>query len=171
MATDAERDSKDLKKVEFMERHLGDDFVGTIGGVAAFGFFVLLDQYFVEGLVHVSSLNDDYYEFYEDQYAVIGRRSGQQYRLGDRVQVQVARVNREERKIDFILLKTLEKSKARPRKKQRRARRYGGSRSGDRGSRNDRGMGLRPIGYSVPRSPILDPRSTFKGLTRLGLVR
>ena len=125
VAVDAERASKDLKKVEFMERHLGDDFTGTISGVASFGFFVLLDDYFVEGLVHVSSMNDDYYEFYEDQYAILGRRTGQQFRLGDRLRVQVARVNREERKIDFTLLDTLERSRARPRKekkKQRRAR-------------------------------------------------
>ena len=123
VAVEAERDSKDLKKVEFMERHLGDDFSGTVSGVASFGFFVLLDQYFVEGMVHVSSLNDDYYEFYEEQYAIIGRRTGQQFRLGDRVRVQVARVDREERKIDFSLLETLERSRAQPRRKKGKKKR------------------------------------------------
>jgi ribonuclease R len=103
IAVDAERDSIALKKVEFMERHLGDDFSGTIATVTSFGFFVLLDEYFVEGLVHVSSLDDDYDEFVEEQYALVGERRRRRFQLGDRVSVQVARVNREERKIDFRL--------------------------------------------------------------------
>jgi ribonuclease R len=100
---DAERDSIELKKVEFMERHLGDEFGGTISGVAAFGFFVLLDEFFVEGLVHVSSLEDDYYQFREEMYALVGEHGHRRFRLGDRVRIQVARVNREERKIDFVI--------------------------------------------------------------------
>lgn len=103
VAVDAERDSIELKKVEFMERHLGDEFTGTISGVAAFGFFVLLDEFFVEGLVHVSSLEDDYYQFREEMYALVGEHGHRRFRLGDRVRIQVARVNREERKIDFVI--------------------------------------------------------------------
>ncbi len=102
-ATDAERDSVALKKIEFMERHLGDEFEGTIAGVTSFGFFVLLDAYFVEGLVHVNSLDDDYYEFREEEYALVGSRRGRRFRLGDRVKIQVSRVNREERHVDFLL--------------------------------------------------------------------
>jgi ribonuclease R len=104
VAVAAERESIDLKKVEFMERHLGDEFDGTISSVAAFGFFVLLDAFHVEGLVHISSLDDDYYEHVEEQYVLVGSRKGRRFRLGDRVRVQVASVNREERKIDFRLL-------------------------------------------------------------------
>lgn len=104
LATKAERDSVELKKVEFMERHLGDRFTGTIAGVTAFGIFVLLDAFFVEGLVHVNSLDDDYYEFVESEYTLIGRRRGRRFRLGDSVRVQVARVNKEERHVDFVLL-------------------------------------------------------------------
>jgi ribonuclease R len=122
IAVEAERDSIELKKVEFMERHLGDEFMGTISGVAAFGFFVLLDQYFVEGLVHVSSLEDDYYVFFEEQYALIGERTSRQFRLGDRVRVLVARVNLEERKIDFTLVQQVGQSNVRPRQKRRQAR-------------------------------------------------
>ncbi|MBI4544040.1 MAG: ribonuclease R [Gemmatimonadetes bacterium] len=103
IAVEAERDSMDLKKVEFMERHLGDTFEGTISGVTSFGFFVLLSDFFVEGLVHVSSLEDDYYAFLEEQYALLGERSRRRFQLGDPVRVQVAAVNREERKIDFLL--------------------------------------------------------------------
>ncbi len=103
VAVEAERDSIDLKKVEFMERHLGDTFEGTISGVTSFGLFVLLDDYFVEGLVHVSSLEDDYYVFLEEQFALVGEHTRKRYPLGGRVHVQVAAVDREERKIDFLL--------------------------------------------------------------------
>lgn len=103
-AVEAERDSVDLKKIEFMERHLGDEFTGTISGVTAFGLFVLLDEYHVEGLVHVSTLEDDYYVYFEEQHALIGRRKRRKFQLGDPLKVRVARVDREERKIDFELL-------------------------------------------------------------------
>ncbi|MGD2120779.1 MAG: ribonuclease R [Gemmatimonadota bacterium] len=103
LAAEAERDSVALKKAEFMERHLGEDFPGTVSGVTAFGFFVLLDEYYVEGLVHVNSLMDDYYSLKESEYALIGERSGNRFRLGDPVRVIVSRVNRLERKIDFTL--------------------------------------------------------------------
>jgi len=108
IAQQAERDSVDLKKIEFMERHLGDRFDGTIAGVTAFGFFVLLDEYHVEGLVHVSTLTDDYYVYLEEQHALLGRRSRRKFQLGDRVRVQVARVDREAREIDFELLERLD---------------------------------------------------------------
>ncbi|MEX2527369.1 MAG: ribonuclease R [Gemmatimonadota bacterium] len=103
VAQAAERDSIALKKVEFMERHLGEEFEGTVSGVVAFGFFVLLDEVFVDGLVHVSSLDDDYYEFQETRFALRGVRKGRTIRLGDRVKVQVSRVDKEERKVDFLL--------------------------------------------------------------------
>ena len=103
-AVEAERDSVDAMKVEFMQRHLGDDFAGSISGVAAFGIFVLLDDFHVDGLVHVSSLTDDYYRFDEGRHSLVGRRRKRTYRLGDPVRVQVVRVDRENRRIDFELL-------------------------------------------------------------------
>jgi ribonuclease R len=103
VAVAAERDSKDLKKVEFMQRHVGTEFAGSISSVTSFGFFVLLDDYFVDGLVHVSSLEDDYYLFSEEQYALIGERTRRRFRLGDRVRVRVAAVDLDERRIDFQL--------------------------------------------------------------------
>lgn len=106
-ATQAERDSVELKKIEFMERHLGEEFDGTVAGVTSFGFFVLLDRFFVEGLVHVNALDDDYYEFREGEYALVGSRKGRRFRLGDRVRVQVARVDKEERHVDFLLIEAL----------------------------------------------------------------
>ncbi|NJD20510.1 MAG: RNB domain-containing ribonuclease, partial [Gemmatimonadetes bacterium] len=106
-AAEAERDSVALKKVEFMERHLGDVFDGRISGVTAFGFFVTLDAYFVDGLVHVNSLRDDFYRFTEGSYALVGDRGRRRYRLGDRVRVQVARVDKEARQVDFLLVRKL----------------------------------------------------------------
>jgi ribonuclease R len=79
-AEEAERASVALKKVEFMERHLGDTFSGRVSGVASFGFFVTLERYFVEGLVHVSSLDDDYYHFRQDEHSLVGDRGGRRYR-------------------------------------------------------------------------------------------
>ena len=104
LAQKAERDSIDMKKTEFMARHLGEEFNGTISGVTRFGFFVSLDRYFVEGLVHVNSMHDDYFQFVAESYSLVGERSKRRFRLGDRVRTRVARVNKEDRRIDFTLL-------------------------------------------------------------------
>ena len=103
VAVAAERESVDLKKVEYMERHLGDEFFGTVSGVTSFGIFVLLDDVFVEGLVHVNSMTDDYYIFHQGRYMLVGERSRRTFRLGDRLKIQVARVDKEELFIDFII--------------------------------------------------------------------
>lgn len=103
VATSAERDSVSAKRVRFMEQHLGGEFEGTISEVRPRGLIVLLDDWFVEGMVHVSTMGDDYYEFVEERFLLIGSRSGRQFRLGQKVRVQVARVDTEERRIDFVL--------------------------------------------------------------------
>ena len=104
VAEAAERESVDLKKVEYMERHLGDEFTGTISGVTSFGLFVLLDEVFVEGLVHVNSMMDDYYAFQESSYRLVGERSRRSFRLGDRLAVRVSRIDKEKRFIDFVMV-------------------------------------------------------------------
>ena len=104
VAEAAERESVDLKKVEYMERHLGDEFSGTVSGVTSFGIFVLLDDVFVDGLVHVNSMTDDYYIFHPDRYMLVGERSHRTFRLGDRLEIQVARVDKEELFIDFTIV-------------------------------------------------------------------
>ena len=106
-AAEAERASVDLKKVEFMEGHLGEEFTGQISGVAAYGFFVTLDTYFVDGLVHVNSLQDDFYRLDRDAYAITGERGQRRYQIGDRVCVQVARVDKEARHVDFSFIRKL----------------------------------------------------------------
>jgi len=103
-AARAERDSVELKKVEFMDRHVGDHFEGTISATARFGFFVRLDAYDIEGLVHVSRLAGDRYVHDRAKHALRGRRTRRSYRLGDPVEVQVVRVDREARRVDFDLV-------------------------------------------------------------------
>ena len=101
-AAEAERETLDLKKTEYMLNHIGETYEGVISGVASFGMFVELPNG-VEGLVHMSSLTDDYYEFIEDRYCLAGTHNGHTYRLGDTVQIEVLQVNLEERSIDFIM--------------------------------------------------------------------
>jgi ribonuclease R len=101
-AAEAERETVSLKTVEYMAQFVGEHFDGIINGVTAFGIFVELDNG-VEGLVRVSSMEDDYYQYIEEQYSLIGERSHKIYRLGDAVRVILVRVNPEERNIDFVL--------------------------------------------------------------------
>ena len=101
-AAEAERETLDLKKAEYMLNHIGETYEGVISGVASFGMFVELSNG-VEGLVHMSSLTDDYYEFIEDRYCLAGTHNGHTYRLGDTVQIEVLQVNLEERSIDFVM--------------------------------------------------------------------
>jgi ribonuclease R len=93
----------ELKKVQFMQRHLGEEFDGFIAGVTAFGFFVELEELFVEGLVHISTLDDDLYNYMEKQHSLIGRRLKRIFRIGDRVRVKVAGVVPATRRIEFVL--------------------------------------------------------------------
>ncbi|MFT5143709.1 MAG: ribonuclease R [Rhodothermales bacterium] len=100
---EAQRESIKLKKVEYMQQHLGDTFTGVISGVMRFGLFVELDSLLVEGLVHVRELPDDYYEYDESAFMLVGRNSGKRFKLGGSVKVVVAAANTETREIDFVL--------------------------------------------------------------------
>ncbi len=103
-AQEAERESIRAKQVEFMEDRVGDEFDGVISGVTSFGIFVEIPEYLVEGLVHISDLGDDYYIYDEKNYRLVGRDRNRVYALGNPVRVQVVRVLREMRKIDFVLV-------------------------------------------------------------------
>jgi ribonuclease R len=111
-ATDAERELIEWKKVRFMADKLGETFKGYVTGVQSFGLFVELDEVYVQGLVHVSSMSDDYYQFSEKSHTMTGDRMGKAYRLGDRVEVQVAKVDLELRKIDFALVDVIQRTAA-----------------------------------------------------------
>lgn len=118
-AIDAEREVDDLKKAEYMQERIGEEYIGTISSVTNFGLFVELDNT-VEGLIHVSYMTDDYYHFDERSYALIGERTGSIYRIGAEVKVKVVGVNIEERAVDFELIGGGEKE---TRKKQNRKKR------------------------------------------------
>ena len=105
VAMEAERESTDMKMIEFMSDKIGEEFPAVISGVTAFGLFAELDN-LVEGLIHVSSMDDDYYHFHEDKMALIGERSGRTYRIGMPVRVILKRADKENRQIDFILAET-----------------------------------------------------------------
>jgi ribonuclease R len=107
-ANDAERELVQWKKVRFMADKVGDEFEGYITGVSAFGLYVELIEHFVEGMVHVSTMADDYYRFVERAHFLRGEKNGRVYRLGDRVRVQVVRVDLERRQIDLGLADILE---------------------------------------------------------------
>lgn len=100
-ADDATRDVVSWLKCEFMQDKLGQVFTGRISAVTSFGIFVELDDVYAEGLIHVTSLKNDYYQFDAAKHRLVGERGGQVYRLGDKMTVLVARVDLEERKIDF----------------------------------------------------------------------
>jgi ribonuclease R len=103
VAMEAERDIVALKKLQFMQDKIGQDFDGFIAGVTGFGCFVELSEIFVEGLVHISTLLDDLYSFDEANHALVGRRSGKVLRIGDSVRVRVVAVNPQARRIEFVL--------------------------------------------------------------------
>lgn len=102
LAQDAEADLEGLKKAEFMQQHTGEVFHGLITGVQSYGFFVEIEELLVEGLVHVSSLKDDWYEYRSRQQKLVGRKNRRQYRLGDRVEVQVKSVDYYRQQIDLV---------------------------------------------------------------------
>lgn len=102
VAQEAQEDLEGLQKAEFMKAHTGEIFSGVITGVQSYGFFVELEDVLVEGLVHVSSLKDDWYEYRSRQQMLVGRKNRNQYRLGDRVDVQVKSVDYYRQQIDLV---------------------------------------------------------------------
>jgi len=131
-ADDAERELLQWKKVRFMADKVGDEYEGYITGVAPFGLFIELVEHYVEGLVHISSMADDYYRFLEQQHVLRGENTKKVYRLGDKVRVQVVRVDMERRQVELGLVEILDtvrqeerrrgvpRSRTKPKKEARR---------------------------------------------------
>jgi ribonuclease R len=120
-ADEATRDAVDWLKCEFMMDKIGEVFEGTITSATGFGLFVELDNIYVEGLIHVTSLDHDYYHFDAAHHRLVGERTGQVFRLGDHLVVSVAKVNLEDKKIDFDLVsaeRTPRKTAARKKKEK-----------------------------------------------------
>ncbi|MDQ3211399.1 MAG: ribonuclease R [Acidobacteriota bacterium] len=111
-ADEAERELVQWKKVRFMADKVGDEFEGYITGVTAFGLFIELIEHFVEGLVHVSTMADDYYRFIDKAHILQGEKTGRVYRLGDKVTVQVVKVDMERRQVDLGLSEILDRVRA-----------------------------------------------------------
>ncbi|HUT63935.1 MAG TPA: ribonuclease R [Anaerolineae bacterium] len=107
----AERDSVKMKTAEFMKGYLGEEFEGTISGIIPAGMFVELDTYYVEGFVHVSTLNNDYYQINKTGVSLVGKRTGKSFNLGDRVRVAVAAANKERGEVDFLVIECFKKKK------------------------------------------------------------
>lgn len=111
-ADEATRDVVSWLKCEYMMDKIGEEFAGVISAVTGFGFFVELQAIYVEGLVHIASLQDDYFNFDASKHQLYGERSGIRYRLGDSVRIRVVRVSLDDKKIDFELVQTGRKAKA-----------------------------------------------------------
>ena len=149
-ADEAERELLQWKKVRFMADKVGDEYEGFITGVAPFGLFIELSEHYVEGLVHISSMADDYYRFVDQQHILRGENTKKVYRLGDKVVVQVIRVDMERRQVDLGLVEILERvrrderargpqrSTVRTKLEKRKAQRPGRR---ERKARNGRGGG------------------------------
>lgn len=110
-ADDATRDVVSWLKCEYMMDKIGEEFAGVISAVTGFGFFVELQAIYVEGLVHIASLQDDYFNFDPGKHQLYGERSGIRYRLGDSVRIRVIRVSLDDKKIDFELVQAGKKAK------------------------------------------------------------
>lgn len=137
-AEEAEREIVQWKKVRFMVEKVGDEFTGYVIGVTAFGLFVELTEHFVEGLVHISSMADDYYRYGEGQHTLRGENTGKVYRLGDAVRVQLVRVDRERRQLELALVDVLDQVReheGRRDRPRRRGGRMGGAAGGRRPAR------------------------------------
>ena len=109
-ADEATRDVESWLKCFYMQDKIGECFDGVISSVTGFGLFVALDEVYVEGLIHISELPSDYFHFDANKHMLLGERSGEQYRLGDRLRVKLVRVDLETSKIDFVLAETSRKA-------------------------------------------------------------
>ena len=116
-ADEAERELMEWKKAKFMQDRIGEDFDGLITSVTKFGFFVELTDLFIEGLVPLNTLNDDFYTYHENTRQIIGQRSRKTYSLGERIRVLVDRIDPVEKKIQFAVLET----RPAPKRKRKKA--------------------------------------------------
>tara|TARA_R110002110_G_scaffold415860_1_gene658720 strand:- start:37592 stop:39964 length:2373 start_codon:yes stop_codon:yes gene_type:complete len=126
-ADDATREVQSWLKCEYLQEHVGDEFGGVIAAVTSFGLFVELDDLYIEGLVHITALPGDYYNFDAARQRLTGERSGRSFQLGGKVRVQVARVDLDDKKIDFELVDS-----APPRKAKKSKQAEGGGKKSDK---------------------------------------
>jgi ribonuclease R len=137
-ADDASRDAADWLKCEYLLKHIGQQFHGIVTSVTSFGLFVQLEDLLIDGLVHVTALKRDYYQFDPVRPQLVGEMTNRSYQLGDRLQVKVARVDMEDRKIDFDLVASLNEPEDKPRRAAKGKKRGPAKtrKSGARGKKN-----------------------------------
>ena len=139
-ADEATRDAVEWLKCEYMMDKVGETFPGIISGVTSFGLFIQLREIYVEGLLHVTALSNDYYHFDAASHRLVGERTGVTYQLGDAIEVQVARVDLDERKIDFVLPPGEEAAKPAGRgRRSARKKKDGGTRRAATGRKKQQG--------------------------------
>ncbi len=131
-ADEATRDVVSWLKCEYMQDKVGEEFSGLITAVTGFGFFVELKEIYVEGLVHISTLPQDYFHFDSGNHQLVGENTGMRYRLGDTVRVKVVGVSLDDKKIDFELI-GVEKKRRKPRRKT------------EKSQKNTKGSGKKPV--------------------------
>ena len=102
LATEAERDSVKYMQVKFMQKHVGEDFMGVISGVTEWGVFVELVESKCEGMIRIRDFKDDYYVFDEKNYAIVGERNGKVFQLGDQIMVTVKNADLDKKQLDFV---------------------------------------------------------------------
>jgi len=111
-----------MKQMSFMAKQIGSHFEGVITGVTSYGFFVRIDRMGVEGMVRMSTIDDDYYHFDEQHYRIIGRRNGKIYQLGDKIKVGVMKVDKTASEMDLYIVidekQKKSKSKSKPKSKK-----------------------------------------------------
>lgn len=135
-AVEAERETDELKKAEYMEDKIGQEYDGIISSVTNFGMFVELPNT-IEGLIHVSYMTDDYYRYEERHLAMIGERTGNVFRIGDEITVRVISVNKDERSVDFEIV-GMKGTRRRPESREKKIFRTSGSGGNDRKPRRGR---------------------------------
>jgi ribonuclease R len=153
---EVEREVVDLYRAFFLRDRIGDTFDGVISGVTGFGVFVVVDDPFVEGLVRIDALSDDYYTFDEPHARLVGRRSGRVFALGDAVKVEVQSVSVVRRKVDFALAEHAARQRA-------GGHGHGRGRDRDRDHGRGRGRGERRREGKKPVRAAADKRETRRG--------
>ncbi|MCO7226455.1 ribonuclease R [Pleionea sp. CnH1-48] len=132
----ATRDVLDWLKCEFMTSRVGQEYEGEVVAVTNFGLFVRLQEFYIEGLIHITSLGRDYFHFDAGRQRLVGERSGSSFRLGDKLLVQVASVDLEDRKIDFELVRRLTERKEKSSGRSERDKLYGLGAAGKKGKKD-----------------------------------
>jgi len=121
-AESATREVTQWLKCEFMSHKIGQNFTGVVSSVTDFGLFVELEEYYVEGLIHITSLGQDYYRFDQDKRQLVGEKTGRAYKTGDRLDIKLARVDMDQGRIDFALTEVMNERFSRNKKPSKHAK-------------------------------------------------